>query len=399
MCGILSRQGATFSAPAGNVMAKRKRVRCIGILTSGGDCQGLNAAIRAVAKTAMSEGVDVVGIRDGFRGLIERRAERLTTRDVSGILTLGGTILGTTRDKLDKYRIGDEVHDLTPKAVENYHKLHLDTLICLGGGGTQKNALKLMRRSEDVNIITLPKTIDNDVAGTDVTFGYDTAVQIATEAIDRLHSTASSHRRVMVVETMGHNTGWLAASAALAGGADVVLIPEIPYSIDRVVEDIIERSRKGSRFSIVAVAEGARQIEDVERVAKARQKSTKSKKGQGAKKAKLAPSPDSGHASVGARVAKEIEARTGLQARLTALGHTQRGGSPSSADRILATQLGVRAAELAMAGESGVMVAVRGGELVPVPIEEVAGKRKTIPLDHPIIRSLKSVGVSLGEPR
>jgi 6-phosphofructokinase 1 len=373
-------------------MAKKKpTTHCIGILTSGGDCQGLNAAIRAVAKTAMNSGIDVIGIRDGFRGLIEGRAERLLEGDVSGILTLGGTILGTTRDKPDKIQVGDEIIDLTAKAVANYHKLHLDALVCLGGGGTQKNALKLMRHDDSLRIITLPKTIDNDVAGTDITFGYDTAVQIATEAIDRLHSTASSHQRVMVVEIMGHNTGWLAASAGLAGGADVVLIPEIPYSSEAVARDIIERSRKGKRFSIVAVAEGARSREQADAAEAA------STKKAGRDKTKDERGDQVHPPSVGARVAEEIEARTGIQARLTALGHIQRGGTPSSFDRILATNLGTRAAELAVSGAGGVMVAVRGPELVTVPLEEVAGKRKTLPLDHRILQSLRAVGVSLGE--
>ncbi len=363
---------------------KKAKTHCIGILTSGGDCQGLNAAIRAVAKTSMNRGIDVIGVHDGFRGLIEGRAARLTENDVSGILTLGGTILGTTRDKPDKIRVGDKVMDLTANAVANYHKLHLDALVCLGGGGTQKNALKLMRHDDSLRIITLPKTIDNDVAGTDVTFGYDTAVQIATEAIDRLHSTASSHQRVMVVEIMGHNTGWLAASAGLAGGADVVLIPELPYSMDVVARDVIERSRKGKRFSIVAVAEGARSIEQAE----AAKKHPK-------KKSKRAAADEA--VSVGARVAEQIEARTGIQARLTSLGHTQRGGTPSSFDRILATNLGTRAAELAAEGAGGIMIAVRGEQLVPVPLEDVAGKRKTIPLDHRILESLRAVGVSLGQ--
>ena len=250
----------------------RKKIRSIGILTSGGDCQGLNAAIRAVAKTAMkSYGMDVVGIMDGFRGLVENRSQRLTDADLSDILTLGGTILGTSRDKPNKMPLGGRTVDMTEQAVENYHKLHLDALVCIGGGGTQKNALHLMQNS-DMKIVTLPKTIDNDVWGTDVCFGFDTAVQIATDAIDRIHSTASSHQRVMLVEVMGHNTGWIAAAAGLAGGADVVLLPELPYSVDAVIDAVVERKRSGKRFSIVAFAEGALSAQEAARQAKAAEK-------------------------------------------------------------------------------------------------------------------------------
>lgn len=360
-------------------MSTDKRTSCIGILTSGGDCQGLNAAIRGVAKTALKTlKMDVIGIQDGFRGLIENRTIRLGDDQLSGILTIGGTILGTSRDKPDKFPIGDTTMDMTTQAIENYKKMHLDCLICIGGGGTQKNALKLLQKSDEIRIITLPKTIDNDVAETDVTFGFDTAIQIAVDSIDRLHSTASSHHRVMVVEIMGHNTGWLAASAGLAGGADVVLIPEIPYSTDIVAREIVERNRKGKSFSIVAVAEGAVPLE----------KGSKKKKKKG--KAK-------GIEAAGVRITREIEQLTGLETRLTTLGHTQRGGTPSSFDRILATQLGTRAAELAAAGASGVMIGVRGGKLKPVPLEDVAGKRKYIPLDHPIINSLRALQICLGD--
>ena len=207
-------------------MLEMSKASCIGILTSGGDCQGLNAAIRGVAKTAIhTYGMDVIGILDGFRGLIENRTKHLSDDEVSGILTLGGTILGTSRDKPHKFPIGNDVMDMTNQAIENYKRMHLDCLVCLGGGRTQKNALKLMKKSDDIHVVTLPKTIDNDVAETDLTFGYDTAVQIAVDAMDRLHSTASSHHRVMILEIMGHNTGWLAAASGLACGADVVLIP------------------------------------------------------------------------------------------------------------------------------------------------------------------------------
>jgi 6-phosphofructokinase 1 len=367
---------------------KSSRTKCIGILTSGGDCQGLNAAIRGVAKSAIKTfGIDVIGIKDGFRGLIENRTMRLDDDALSGILTLGGTILGTSRDKPDKFPIGDGIMDMTTQAIENCKKMHLDGLICIGGGGTQKNALKLLNKTNDIQIITLPKTIDNDVAGTDVTFGFDTAVQIAVEAIDRVHSTASSHHRVMVVEIMGHNTGWLTAAAGLAGGADVVLIPEIPYSIETVSKDIIERHRKGKRFSIVAVAEGARSAEEIKEL----DKKEKKKKDDQKDKEKQCEE------STGMRLARQIEKLTGLETRLTTLGHTQRGGSPSSYDRILATMLGTKAAQLISEGVSGVMIGVKGEKLKPVPLEEVAGKRKNIPLDHPILESLRMLKISLGE--
>ncbi len=311
-------------------------------------------------------------------------------------MTLGGTILGTSRDKPDKITLGETTVDMTAQAIENYKNLHLDCLICLGGGGTQKNALKLMKKSNDVKIITLPKTIDNDVAETDISFGFDTAMQIAVDAIDRLHSTASSHHRVMVVEIMGHNTGWLTASSGLAGGADIILIPEIPYSLDTVANYVIERNRKGKRFSIVAVAEGAISKEEAEQE---RLKSKADKKNKKKKKEKK-KSKDKEPCiieNVGAHLTMQLQEMTGLETRLTALGHTQRGGTPSAFDRMLATKLGTKAAQLVAEGVSGVMVAVKGDKLKPVPLEKVAGKRKYIPLDHPILESLRQLKICLGE--
>ncbi len=361
-------------------MPKKHAVRSIGILTAGGDCQGLNAAIRGVAKAAMkSYGMEVIGFHDGFRGLVENRYERLTDERLSGILTLGGTILGTSRDKPHKMVIGGTTVDMTDRAAENYHRLHLDALVCIGGGGTQKNALRLMKKT-DMRIVTLPKTIDNDVAGTDICFGFDTATQIATEAIDRLHSTASSHHRVMLVEIMGHNTGWLTAASGLAGGADVVIIPEIPYAFESVAQALVERNRKGKRFSIVAIAEGALSKEEAK---------DKVKK----------PQETSGCLSqtVACHLAQRIPETTGLETRLTALGHVMRGGTPTAFDRILATQLGTEAVELIAQGTFGVMVAVRGQALKPVPLEEVAGKRRYVPPDHPIVQSLRRLGICLGD--
>lgn len=380
---------------------------CVGVLTSGGDCQGLNAAIRGVAKAAITRhGMDVFGIMDGFRGLIENRWRKLGDDELSGILTLGGTILGTSRDKPDRFPVGDTVMDMTAQAIENYHRMHLDCLVCLGGGGTQKNALKLARRADDIRIITLPKTIDNDVAETDVSFGFDTAVQIATEAIDRLHSTASSHQRAMVVEVMGHKTGWLAACAGMAGGADVVLLPEIPYSIDAVIDSLINRSKKGKTFSIVVVAEGALSMEEAtektrrkEGTRAAAKSASKSKKGSTkAQRHQVAATEATSMVESSAmRIARHIGQRIGIETRLTTLGHVQRGGTPSASDRILATQLGTKTAQLVAQGVHGVMVAVRGEQLVPVPLEEVAGKRKSVPLDHPVIDSLRDLRICLGD--
>lgn len=368
----------------------RKKVRSIGILTSGGDCQGLNAAIRAVAKTAMkSFGMDVVGVLDGFRGLVENRSQRLSDADLSDILTLGGTILGTSRDKPNKMPLAGRTVDMTEQAVENYRKLHLDALVCIGGGGTQKNALHLMQRS-DLRIVTLPKTIDNDVWGTDVCFGFDSAVQIATDAIDRIHSTASSHQRVMLVEVMGHNTGWIAAAAGLAGGADVVLIPEIPFSVEAVVDAIVERKRRGKRFSIVAFAEGAVSVEEA-----ARRERERGRKGSARRRRKAAERrPEE---PLSQRLTRLIQEGTGLETRLTSLGHVMRGGTPTAADRILATVLGSEAARLLADGTTGVMVGIRGGHPEPVALDQVAGRRRAVPLDHPWVQTLRRLEICLGD--
>lgn len=357
-------------------------INAIGILTAGGDCPGLNAAIRGVGKPAMDlYGWQVFGFRDGFRGLIENRHRHFASSDLSNILTTGGTILGTSRDKPHKILVGNESIDMTDIAVENYHKQHLDCLVCLGGGGTQKNAIRLAKKG--LNIITLPKTIDNDVYGTDITFGFDTAMETATEAIDKLHSTAESHQRIMLVEIMGHNTGWLALGSGLAGGADVILIPEIPYDIDVVSNAILERSRKGKKFSIVAVAEGAKP-----KVAKSEgDKEKKSKKPH--------VIDESGSAVV--RLAQELQERTRVTARTTIVGYLQRGGTPSPTDRVLATQLGAAACDLIDKKQFGVMVALKNTKAVAVPIEKVAGKRREVPLDHPWIVSARRVGTCFGD--
>jgi len=376
--------------------------KCVGILTAGGDCPGLNAAIRAVARPLIDlYSTDVIGFRDGFRGLIENRFTRFEPGSLSGILTLGGTILGTSRDKPHKMIVGNEERDMTDVAVENYHKQHLDALVCLGGGGTQKNALRLSGKG--LNIVTLPKTIDNDVGCTDLTFGFDTALAIATDAIDRLHSTAESHNRVILVGVMGHNAGWLTLGSGIAGGADVILIPEIPYEVSAVANAIIARTRKGKRFSIVAVAEGA--------AAQEKGPGKSARKGKGPKNDKdvrkekklsdedaeivEALMPVGGENTV--LLAHELQDRTGIEMRITSLGHLQRGGTPTATDRLLATRLGTTCAQLIQNGKFGVMVALRGSETVAVPLEEVAGNRKTVPLDHAWIQAARLVGTSMGD--
>ncbi len=370
--------------------------KSIGILTAGGDSPGLNAAIRAIGKAAVrTHGMNVVGFLDGFRGLMQNRTIRLDSETLSGILTKGGTILGTSRDKPHKMELGGTVHDMTDVMLENFHKHHLDALVCLGGGGTQKNALRLVERG--MPIVTLPKTIDNDVWGTDRTFGFDTALDIATEAVDRLHSTAHSHHRIIVVEIMGHNAGWLALGAGIAGGADVVLTPEIPYDIDHVAETVSARRKGGSRFSIVAVSEGALTKGDAARKAELRRIRQEADDKEERKQAKKELQElDAAQADSTVYLARRLEELTRLESRVTILGHIQRGGTPSPADRVLATQLGAAAARAVTEGNFGVMVAARGDEAVTLPISEVAGKRKTVPLDHPWFETARDLRIGLG---
>jgi 6-phosphofructokinase 1 len=340
--------------------------------------------------------MQVQGFRDGFRGLMENRSMPLDRETLSGILTVGGTILGTSRDKPYRMMIGGREMDATDAIVANYEKHHLDVLICLGGGGTQKNALYLKKKG--LNVITLPKTIDNDVAMTDVTFGFDTALGIATEAIDRLHSTAHSHHRIVVVEIMGHRAGWLTLGAGIAGGADVVLIPEIPYQVEKVAKAIRDRSRSGRRFSIVAVAEGAASREEAERFQRAELKRQKASGREEKKKAKTELAEwEAGHAGNTMRLAKQLESLTKLESRVTILGYVQRGGAPSAIDRLLATRLGTACAELIQKEKFGVMVAARGDGTEPVALEKVAGKRRLVPLDHPWIQSARLVGTAFGD--
>lgn len=354
----------------------------LGILTSGGDAPGLNAAIRGVARTAIDVyGMKVVGFENGYRGLIENRARILQPSDFSGILTLGGTILGTSREKpfKDKTWCSD---DGSPCAVdmikETYRKNGLDCLVVLGGNGT--NTTGFLLAEEGLNVIGLPKTIDNDIVETDVTFGFHTALAVATDGIDRLHSTASSHNRVMVIEVMGHKAGWLALYSGVAGGGDIVLIPEIPYSMKSIATHLEARAQAGKTFSIVVVAEGALSVEESKLERKAFKKS----------RAEMS-------ASIGYRVAREIEAATGIDSRVTVLGYLQRGGTPVAYDRVLASQFGTVAANMLAAGDYGKMVALQDNKLVGVPLEKIANRIKTVPLDHRMLETARDVGTCLGD--
>lgn len=371
--------------------------KIIGVLTSGGDNPGLNAAIRGLGKAALGcYGMQVIGFRDGFRGMMENRTIALDGKMLSGILTLGGTILGTSRDKPHKMVVGGKEMDMTQVIVENYHKNHLNCLVCIGGGGTQKNAYRLMQQG--LNVITLPKTIDNDVWGTDVTFGFDTALEIVTEAIDRLHSTAQSHHRIIVVEVMGHRAGWLALGAGISGGADVILIPEIPYDTKNVAESIKNRSRSGKSFSIVAVAEGAlsknqkKDMDELENSLKAAENKDERKQVK-----KLIEEIQGMRSSHTLKLAQRLEELTNIESRVTILGHLQRGGTPSSTDRLLATKLGTACAEFINNGQYGILVASKGEGVEALPLEEVAGKLKTVPLDHEWIQCARRVGTCLGD--
>lgn len=369
----------------------------VGILTAGGDSPGLNAAIRGFGKTAIGHhGMELVGFRDGITGLVRDNYEELDSRALSGILTVGGTILGTSRDKVHKFPVDGEAVNMVPTVVENYERAGLDALIMLGGGGTAKNAMRLVEAG--LNVIHLPKTIDNDIAMTDTTFGFATAMEIATEAIDRVHSTAHSHHRIILTEIMGHRAGWLTLGAGIAGGADIVLIPEIPYTVESVAETIKARTARGSSFSVVAVAEGARDVTDTAdyEAAQLLVKAAKTPQALRAARSHLRHVEDVQREHT-FKLARELEAATGLEARVTILGYVQRGGSPSAADRLLATRLGSTAADLVAAGESGFMVAARGEGTEAVPLRDVAGKVKLVPTDHEWIEAARKVGTGLGD--
>lgn len=353
----------------------------IGMLTSGGDCQALNAAMRGVVKGISSgiKDVEIYGFQEGYKGLIYSNFKMLTSKDFSGILTRGGTILGTSRQPFKMMRVPDENGlDKVEAMKHTYHKLNLDCLVVLGGNGTHKTANLL--REEGVQVITLPKTIDNDLWGTDMTFGFQSAVDIATDTIDRIHTTATSHSRVFIVEVMGHKVGWVTLHAGIAGGADIILLPEIPYDIDVIVDAINKRSSASKHFTIIAVAEGAISKEDA----------CLSKKDLKEKRAKTV------YPSVAYEISEKIQKKTSQEVRITVPGHTQRGGSPCPYDRVLATRLGAAAANLILEREFGYMVAIKDGEVTKVPLSEVAGKLKTVDPDADIIREAKMTGISFG---
>lgn len=355
----------------------------IGILTSGGDCQGLNAAIRGVAKALYvkwGDKVEIYGIQDGYRGLIEGSYRRMKQEDFSGILTLGGTILGTSRQPFKKMRvIGEDNVDKVKAMKENFKKMKLDCLVILGGNGTQKTANLLSE--EGIPVVSLPKTIDNDVWGTDMTFGFHSAVEIATNVLDCIHTTATSHGRVFIVEIMGHKVGWLPLYAGVAGGADVILLPEIPYRIESVVKTLEQRNKAGKRFSILAVAEGALSLEE--------SKMTKKE----FKAARLQMQ----YPSISYCLAAEIGQMTGQEIRVTVPGHFQRGGSPCAYDRVLSTRFGTAAAQLIADEAYGQMVALRGTEIIGVPLSEIAGKLKGVPVNCEEVRSARDLGISFGD--
>jgi 6-phosphofructokinase 1 len=360
-------------------MSKTKK---IGVLTGGGDAPGLNAVIRAVVKSAHNAGVEVLGLQDSFDGLIyPEKSRALTPRDVTGILRLGGTVLGTVNRGnpfVEPIVTPEGTFDYGDRVMELFHRAGLDALVCIGGDGTLAISHEFSKRG--IPLVCVPKTIDNDIVGTVSCFGFDSAVSFATDAIDRLHTTAEAHRRIMVVEVMGRYAGWIALHAGVAGGADVILIPEVPYDLERVAQCIRDRDAWGARFSIVVVAEGARpkggQVSLIE----------EAHRGQVERLG-----------GAGMACAKALEAQTGKEARYVVLGHLQRGGAPTSSDRTLATRFGGKAVELILSGQFGMMVANRPPGLAAVPIEEVVGKIKTVPLDSDLVRTARALGVSFGD--
>ena len=348
-----------------------------GILTGGGDCPGLNAAIRGVCRAAHDRYLmNILGIANGYRGLIDGNVQRLAPEDFSGILTRGGTILGTSREK--PFKTGDIGEDKVKAIIQNYERCKLDCLVILGGNGTTTTGYLLAQ--EGLNILALPKTIDNDIEGTDRSFGFHSAMSICTDAIDRLHSIAESHNRIMVIETMGHKAGWLALYSGIAAGGDVILIPEIPYDIRAIGRHLSGRAKTGKSFSIVVVAEGACSIEEAAMDKKDRKKRW----------------AEQGLPSAAYRVAREIEKETGMETRATVLGYVQRGGTPSASDRVLATSLGTAAADMLARGEYGKMAAKRGGLISAVDLSVPAGKTKLVPGSDPLLDTAAAVGTCLG---
>ncbi|MBP1622572.1 MAG: phosphofructokinase [Acidobacteria bacterium] len=357
----------------------------IGVMTAGGDCPGLNAVIRAVTKPAIAKhNLEVLGIEDGFLGLIQNRIHRLTNESVSNILTAGGTILGTN-NKTDPHRYAVDVNgvtefrDVTGQCLENIARNKIDAMVVIGGDGSMSIASGFARLG--VNCIGVPKTIDNDLWGTDVTFGFATAVSIATDALDRVHTTAASHHRIIVVEVMGRNAGWIALHSGIASGSDVILIPEIPYDINTVFDFVQGRSKRGKRFSIVCVSEGAKPAGG-DRVI-----------------SRVDPtSPDPVRlGGIGQKVAQDIETATKIETRAITLGHIQRGGTPVATDRVLATEFGNKAIELLEAGERGRLVVMKGLTVTHIPIEEAEGKQRLVPVDHALVRAARNVGTCFGQ--
>jgi len=362
-----------------------KRKKRIAVLTGGGDCPGLNAVIRAVAKKAMLDhDMEVIGVEDGYLGLIENRCRELSYQDVSGILTLGGTILGTS-NTANPYRHAVReggklsLKDVSKTAIRNLKKLGVLCLVCIGGDGTLAIAHRL--QEDGVNVVGVPKTIDNDLRGTDVTFGFDSAVSVATEGIDRIHSTAQSHHRVMIVEVMGRTAGWLALHAGVAGGGDVILIPEMPYQVEAIAERVTQRAKTGKRFSIIVVSEGAKPKGGDVTIRRVVKESTIAVRLGG----------------IGFVLGEQIENMTGLITRAVVLGHLQRGGSPTPFDRVLATRLGAKAMDLIADGDFGHMVGVRGSRLVKVPLTKVAQGPRNVSKNEPLIAVARSVGTSFGD--
>ncbi len=357
----------------------------IGVITAGGDCPGMNAALRAVVKKAILDfDYEVIGIEDGFEGLIRNRYRRLDYEDVSGIMTAGGTILGTS-NSADPYayvlRRGSKASkkDVSKTALANIKKMEIESLVCIGGDGSFTVANRLA--GDGMAIVGVPKTIDNDVMETDITIGFDTALSVATEAIDRVHSSAQSHHRVMIVEVMGRNAGWLALISGIAGGGDIILLPEIPYDINHIVSRVKERSRRGKKFTIIVISEGAKPAggkEVVQRIVK-----------YSADPIRLG--------GVSFVLAGQIEEITGIETRALVLGHLLRGGTPTAADRVLATRLGTKAMDLIADQQYGYMVAIKGNEIVPQPLESAAGRQRTVPTNSPLISSARSVGTCFGD--
>ena len=361
-------------------MAKKR----IGILTSGGDCPGLNATIRGVAKACFEEmgedNVEIVGIQNGYYGLINNIAREMKPSDFSGILTQGGTILGTKRQPFKMMSvIGEDNVDKVKAMKDTYKKQTLDCLLTLGGNGTHKTANLLSE--EGLNVIGLPKTIDNDIFGTDVTFGFHTAVDTATDVIDRLHTTAASHSRILMVEIMGNKAGWLTLYSGIAGGADIIIIPEIPYDPAKIIEAVNKRAKAGKTFSIVAVAEGAFDVEEA-----------KMKKKERAKKRE-----EAGILTATSRIAAQVQSATGIEARVCVPGHMLRGGSPSAYDRVLATKFGVRAASLIENEKYGYTVAMTDGKITENMLSDIAGKTKFVTPDHQLVVTARNLGVSFGD--